>query len=86
MTRGPSAGSGLPLVKIAVTRSGVQFSASTQHFSAAAAACLACSGRPREYAAVTLQVAREHRCVVLPHNAAVQHPMVRDLRSSMPHD
>ena len=43
MTRGPSAGSGRPAVKIAVTRSGVHFSASTQHARAAAVACLACS-------------------------------------------
>ena len=61
MTRGPSAGSGLPAVKIAVTRSGVQFSASTQHFSAVAAACLACSGRSHEHAAVRLHVAHERR-------------------------
>lgn len=45
-TSGPSAGSGLPPVKMAVTRSGVQFSDPTQHLRAAAAACLACKRKP----------------------------------------
>jgi len=43
MTRGPSAGSGRPAVNMAVTRSGVHFSASTQHPRAAAVACRACT-------------------------------------------
>lgn len=45
MTKGPSAGKGCPPVNMAVTRSGVQFSASTQHFRADAAACLACRAK-----------------------------------------
>lgn len=45
MTRGPSAGNGWPPVKIAVTRSGVQLSASTQHLRADAAAWRAFSAK-----------------------------------------